>query len=305
MNRDNPAGLLLQRDELVGLLASWDRDGHEGARQFYLEAWNGTSSFDTDRIGRGSIHIPNLFVTLFGGIQPDKLRGYLEAAEHALGNDGALQRFQLLVYLGPWQWEYRDRLPLPGVADRVFGVVKDLADFDPLAWGAEPRTNAEKMPAFRFDEAAQRIFIEWVTELHNVRLPATEQQLVLQHLTKYEKLFPALALIFHLVDCSATGARGPVSETAALMAAGWCEYLEAHARRCYGLLTDGGAQSANALADKIAAGKLTDGFNQRTIGAILLEQNDEWAVQRGRYMTLETIAPLSDDPAVSLPAIAS
>jgi transposase-like protein len=37
------------------------------------------------------------------------------------------------------------------------------------------------------------------------------------------------------------------------------------------------------------------------VGAILLEQNDEWAVQRGRYMTLETIAPLSDDPAVSLP----
>ena len=43
----------------------------------------------------------------------------------------------------------------------------------------------------------------------------------------------------------------------------------------------------------------------RLVGALLLEQNDEWAVQRGRYMTLETIAPLSDDPAVSLPAIAS
>jgi putative transposase len=43
----------------------------------------------------------------------------------------------------------------------------------------------------------------------------------------------------------------------------------------------------------------------RLIGAILLEQNDEWAVQRARYMTLETIAPLSDDPTVSLPAIAS
>ena len=34
----------------------------------------------------------------------------------------------------------------------------------------------------------------------------------------------------------------------------------------------------------------------RLVGAILLEQNDEWAVQRARYMTLETIAPLSDDP---------
>jgi transposase-like protein len=43
----------------------------------------------------------------------------------------------------------------------------------------------------------------------------------------------------------------------------------------------------------------------RLVGAILLEQNDEWAVQRARYMTLETIAPMSDDPIVSLPALAS
>jgi putative transposase len=43
----------------------------------------------------------------------------------------------------------------------------------------------------------------------------------------------------------------------------------------------------------------------RLIGAILLEQNDEWAVQRGRYMSLETIAPLSDDPIVKLPAVAA
>ena len=43
----------------------------------------------------------------------------------------------------------------------------------------------------------------------------------------------------------------------------------------------------------------------RLVGAILLEQNDEWAVQRARYMTLETIAPLSDDPFVKLPAVAA
>jgi transposase-like protein len=41
----------------------------------------------------------------------------------------------------------------------------------------------------------------------------------------------------------------------------------------------------------------------RLVGALLLEQNDEWAVQRGRYMTLETMAPLSDDPIVKLPAV--
>jgi len=40
----------------------------------------------------------------------------------------------------------------------------------------------------------------------------------------------------------------------------------------------------------------------RLVGAILLEQNDEWAVQRARYMTLETMTALSDDPIVGLPA---
>ena len=41
----------------------------------------------------------------------------------------------------------------------------------------------------------------------------------------------------------------------------------------------------------------------RLVGAILLEQNDEWAVQRARYMMLETKAALSDDPIVGLPAM--
>ena len=42
----------------------------------------------------------------------------------------------------------------------------------------------------------------------------------------------------------------------------------------------------------------------RLVGALLLEQNDEWAVQRCRYMTLETMAPVGDDPIVSLPMLA-
>jgi transposase-like protein len=41
----------------------------------------------------------------------------------------------------------------------------------------------------------------------------------------------------------------------------------------------------------------------RLVGAILLEQNDEWAVQRARYITLETIAPMSHNPLVSLSAV--
>ena len=41
---------------------------------------------------------------------------------------------------------------------------------------------------------------------------------------------------------------------------------------------------------------------RRLVGAILMEQTEEWAVQRARYMTLETLAPVCDNPLVSLPA---
>ena len=41
----------------------------------------------------------------------------------------------------------------------------------------------------------------------------------------------------------------------------------------------------------------------RLVCAILLEQNDEWAIQRSRYMTLESIASIGDDPLISLPTL--
>ena len=48
-----------------------------------------------------------------------------------------------------------------------------------------------------------------------------------------------------------------------------------------------------------------DAAIKRLVGAILLEQNDEWAVQRTRYMSLETIANIGDDPLAALSAMAA
>ena len=262
--RENPAGLLVLRDELVGLIATWDREGREGERAFFLEAWNGNQSFDTDRIGRGHISIPNLCASIFGGIQPDKLTVYLEQAAHALANDGMLQRFQLLVYPDPRPWEWRDRAGQGGERCGLRGL-RGAGGLRPVAWGAAPADDFAKFSHFRFSDEAQAVFIEWSGDMHRARIPNEDEPLIRQHLAKFDKLFPALALVFHLVNCAAQGIRGPVSKEAALRAAAWCEYLEAHARRCYGLLKDDGLRAAQALAVKLERGALEDGFTLRDV----------------------------------------
>ena len=263
--RENPAGLLVLRDELVGLIATWEREGREGERAFFLEGWNGNQSFDTDRIGRGHMSIPNLCLSIFGGIQPDKLTVYLEQAAHALANDGMLQRFQLLSYPDMRRWEWRDRAPDKAARDAACVVFEALADFDPEARGAYPADDFAKFPHFCFDAEAQAIFIEWSEDMHCARMPNEDEPIMRQHLAKFDKLFPALALVFHLVDCAANGVCGPVTKEAALRAAAWCEYLEAHARRCYGLLKDDGLRAAQALAAKLERGALEDGFTLRDV----------------------------------------
>ena len=66
------------------------------------------------------------------------------------------------------------------------------------------------------------------------------------------------------------------------------------------------AAAASSQWRKVAVGIFpNEAAIVRLVRAILLEQNDEWAVQRARYMTLETIAPLSGDPVVGLRAVAA
>ena len=261
--RDNHNGLLVVRDELVGLLSRWDsKDGQE-ERTFFLEAWNGKESFDTDRIGRGHIFIPNLCLTVFGGIQPDKLLGHLRAQQG--NNDGTFQRFGLLVYPDETSWDWSNDPADTQARDEAFKVFETLANFDPTKWGAIEAGGYAKFPTLTFAAGAQDLFVEWLTELRRERIPAEPDPLIQEHLGKYDGLFCQLAMIFHFVDCAANGYRGAVSEGSALLAAAWCEFLESHARRCYGLLHHDGFAGAYALSLKIADGTVEDGFTARDI----------------------------------------
>jgi hypothetical protein len=262
---ENPRGLLLFRDELTGMLASFDREGREQDRAFFLEAWNGYGSFTTDRIGRGTVDTQNLCVSILGGIQPAKLQGYLLQAASDYANDGLLQRFQMLVYPDEPKWQHVDRLPDVFARKRAYRVFENLANMDFMAAGAT-LADGDKIPHFRFSKGAQSIFNEWLTDLQTAKLQADDLPALIEHLAKYRSLMPALALIFHLIDTADGGTRsGAVSEGAALRGAALCEYLESHARRVYAMLGDISTRSAAELAKKITRGALQNGFTLRDI----------------------------------------
>ena len=262
---ENPRGLLVIRDELVGLLASFDRNGHEGERQFYLTAWNGQSSYSMDRIGRGTILLPKCCLSVIGAIQPKRLRDYLASqGEDGPVNDGMIQRFQLLVWPDFSGWTYVDRGADQAALDEVNQVFEKIVNLEP----------AHSL-RLRFTEDAQELFVTWYRNLET-RIRGNELDLALTaHLSKFRGLMPSLALIFEIAERAVKGfagsaglrARAPLVPTGPLVAGRvsaentkrairFCTYLESHARRIYSIYD----------AEKEAAKRLSIKIGQRRVG---------------------------------------
>ena len=247
--RENPNGLMFFRDELVGFFRTMDRQGHESDRGFYLETWNGLGSFIYDRIGRGTVIIPNVCLSIFGTIQPGPLARYLKGAASGEEADGFVPRFQILVYPDPPSaFVNADRYPDTVAKKQAFEVFQALDHLDPVARGC-PVDADRNIPYIGFEPAAQNLFDAWRTDLENRLRSGSESTLMTCHLAKYRSLMPSLALVFHLVDVIAQHqhAISPISLQATEMAAAWCDLLEAHARRVYQSAMDGDPEAAVRL----------------------------------------------------------
>lgn len=242
----NPAGLLVIRDELSGWLSELDREGRQGERGFFLSAWNGDCAYSLDRIGRGSLHCSACCVSMLGGITPGRLRSYLvDALEDGPGNDGLFQRFQLLTWPDPPRnWQYVDRLPKNNQSvTQMFERI--------LKWDVD-------LPArFRFNAEAQEFFKCWLGDLERKIRSQELHPALVSHLGKFRKTMPALCLLLSAADqltSQATLNDPPLVELAhAEQGARWCKYLESHAKRIYACVVTPVMQAAADLADKLKA----------------------------------------------------
>ena len=270
--KENPRGLTILRDELIGLLVVWDKEDHKDDRCFHLQGWNGYGSYTSDRIGRGTIDTPQLCEVIFGGIQPSRFLVYLRLARNNIENDGLLQRFQLLVLPDELTGkpEIVDEYPDLDAKNRVFTIVEKLSEMDFIACGGQI-DEFTKIPYFHFAPAAQVFFNNWLLALETKLRGDDDDPIINEHLSKYPKLMPSLALIFHLIEV-ADGNVTPQDDLfadqpnevplrCAQQAAAWCKYLETHARRIYGLMANVTVQGGKRILGKIKDGTLKEGFN--------------------------------------------
>jgi putative DNA primase/helicase len=248
--QQNPWGTLSYRDELYGLLTGLDKPGQEGARAFMLQSYDGNQGYTFDRIGRGTVHIPRVCLAMIGGIQPGRIQEYVRGAvAGGSADDGLLQRFGLTVWPdNAGEFVHVDQWPDTPAKQTAWAVFERLAALQPA--------NDSEPVVWRFDDAAQALFVEWLVPFEIELRGDDLHPAMVSHLSKYRKLIPALALVFALIDTPDSD--GVIHEGELLRALAMGDYLRSHANRLYAAAVMPETTDAATLLSRIKAGKLVD-----------------------------------------------
>ena len=262
MMSDSPCGLLGLYDEIAGLIAGWDSKGQETARSFYLTAWNGNHPYTVDRIERGTSRIERAFLCIVGGVQPSVLAQYIQGAKSGgKGNDGLVQRFQLLTYpdLDTGLKEV-DRAADETAEKAAYDAIEALRSLDPAKLGIEP-LNGDNRAILHFSPDAQKLFDQVRVNIDERAVCDKEEDIMASHLSKMPATIAKLAMLIHLLDRGT----GPITLVATEKAAMWRVYLYKHAKRIYGSGQVGTMQLASRLGKKLIASTIKEPFTAREI----------------------------------------
>ncbi len=265
--QSNPNGIMVFRDEIVGLLKGMDREDRAGQRAMFLSGWNGNTSHTTDRIGRGlNLTVEAVCLSVLGATQPGKVSAYVrQAVQGGDGDDGLLQRFSLTVWPDIGEYVEIDRPPNKErlvAVNHLFDYLDQLQPSDVEAvQDTDAEGQADGIPYLRFDAEALEIFRDWRVDLEN-RLRSDELHPALEsHLAKYRKMIPGLALILHLADRQ----KGSIGSIPLLQAIKLAGYLESHAMRLYASVSMPEVSAAKLILRKLKAGEIVQPFKARDI----------------------------------------
>jgi hypothetical protein len=230
------SGVLLYQDELSGFFGAMDKyAGSRGAakdRSFWFQSWSG-GPYGLNRVSRGASIIPNLSISLLGGIQPDLIRKI--AAE--CHDDGFLARM-LAIVLRPA--EVGKDAPVPPVAETYGKLVERLTELAPPQT-ADPYEKfagtLDGTPIFlKFDLDTQKLR----EELERKHLAMAQQFEVINKklaaaIGKYDGYFGRFCLIWHCIEHAYDEAlqREVTEDTARRVADFMDRFLRPHALAFY------------------------------------------------------------------------
>jgi hypothetical protein len=252
----NENGLYFLFDELISLFKTIEKPGRDNDKSFLLQAWNGLLTSYIDRIGRGSLKIDKTCLSILGTIQPAVLDNYIknyskDQKGDIEGTDGFISRFQMVMFPPKSKnlWQYVNKAPDAEAVNTVNHLMNFCFNWHPNKdvnqWNYKQPNVGEYGIIFNF--SAHAFFKKWLTQLMRRLQSDGMSQHMKEHLSKYGALFGKLSLIFHIIEHAHTGSiPTKISKTIVIRAAAFCEYLEEHAKRMYGLKKTENNQVFNA-----------------------------------------------------------
>jgi hypothetical protein len=219
--------VVCQQDELSALIAGFNRyrQGKGADRQFYTSTWSGQdisisrTTLDSGRRQRDSIFVPDPFLSIVGGIQPDLLTELWGPKRHA---DGFVDRF-LFSYPDSVRRRYSDRGLNATVHSEYWAIIERLSD----------RIRASQSePILKLSHDAQ---IAW-RDFYSTH--ATDMDNLPEHLhgpaIKMRTYTARFALILHVSFEAAGETNSPDIEPDTIeKAASLTRYFASHARRAH------------------------------------------------------------------------
>jgi len=195
--KDSPDGVLALQDELSGWFGSMDKyapgKGAMADRSFWLQAFNG-GAYALNRVQRGAALIPNLSISVLGGIQPEPLRKLVGDAV----DDGLIQRL-LPVLLGPTSVGVD--APRAGEAVRYENMVAQLHRLAPPPWDGRPvRIEMSGDFPLQFDQEAHAIRRDLEHRHHAMMAAESISGKMASHFGKYDGIFARLCVLWHCIE---------------------------------------------------------------------------------------------------------
>jgi hypothetical protein len=219
------------------------KDENSEERGLYLSGFNGSVPYSYKTIGRGDVLIPNVILSILGGIQPKKLNRFIHETKNGYQDDGFLQRFQGIVFPDKVLYLPQDKRSETGLTIELEQIFQNLESIP------SPQDN-DSRHLLIFDDSAQSIFDEWredtTKKAHELDNPISA------HIGKSYEFVASLATYLYLYENNGhLTVDQKIQAKQILCAIKLGKYFLSHAERMYGLAYKED-MSARSLSEKLA-----------------------------------------------------